>query len=117
MLKVYPIRPKLFEPVRPLGVNDSDWPVVVGLTFVTFIVLFWTGFVVQAFFAGLGVLGGSIFFFNWARMGRRRGWLRYKIRAAFAPKLRGRTLGCDHARYRDQPCYILDAEEHADLPA
>src|SRR5213082_1281230 len=114
-LKLFPIRPKLFEPVRPLGVADGDWPWVVGLTFTVFIFLFWTGFVVQSFFVGLGVLGGSIFFFNWARMGRKPGWLRYKLRAARTPRLRGRTLGSDHSRYKAQPPYLLDADEHSDL--
>lgn len=114
-LKIFPIRPQIYEPVRMLGVNDGDWPFVIGLTLSSFIFPFLLGYVLVAFFAWIGVAGGSIAFFNWARMGRRPLWLWFKLRSLIESAVSGRTLGCDHRKREEQVAWILDAEDHEDL--
>ena len=61
------------------------------------------------------LFGGSVAFFNWARIGRRPLWLWHRLRSLVESGYRGRSLGCDHRKRREQLPFIIDAEEHEDL--
>lgn len=115
MLKIFPIRPQIYEPVRRLGVPDSDWPVIIILTLASFAIPYMLGHAAVALFAWLGALGASVGFFNWARIGRRPLWLWHMLRSFLESGYRGRALGADHRGREEQLTWILDADEHPDL--
>jgi hypothetical protein len=114
-LRIFPIRPQIFEQVRRLGVPDGDWPVVIIVTLASFATPYILGHPGVALFSWLGALGGSVAFFNWARIGRRPLWLWHRLRSLFESGYRGRSLGCDHRKRQEQLPFIIDAEEHEDL--
>jgi hypothetical protein len=82
-LPVYALRPMLYRPVSRLGVNLEDWPLLLGGTFLGYSLVFffrlrWRGIPLE-FFGGLFVFLVLTMFFNWARLGRPRFFLRDEI--------------------------------------
>ena len=87
-LPVYPFRPMLYRPVSRLGVNLEDWPLLLAGTFVGYSIVFffklrWRGIPLE-FFGGLIAFLSLTVFFNWARLGRPRFFLRDELHLWFS---------------------------------
>lgn len=84
-MKYLPIRAEIYNPSVIIGVRDSDLKYVFIITVAALIipVIFdwYIGAIPLSAVAVPIALGGSVLFFNWARVGKRSRFLEYKIKS------------------------------------
>ncbi len=113
-MRARPIRSRIYLPVLKLGLVATDWKYVGGITMLTYVGLYPTGWKVWSvpvfMLAGILVAALSYFFFYFTRVGRRSHWLEHTFRAWRESPIRRRHLPIDHPLGGYRPWIISDEE-------
>ncbi|HEX8096725.1 MAG TPA: hypothetical protein VF507_01760 [Pyrinomonadaceae bacterium] len=109
-----PVRSQIYAPIRRFFVNDSDWPFVFVITFLSFIVPYyyrWTLFGLPLSpFSCLAALCAGVAFFSWTVQGKRPRWLKHWLRSKREKPLRGRALAADLGSAYNSSPFLLNPE-------
>lgn len=120
-MRARPVRSRIYLPVKRLGVNIDDWKYVAGLTLIAYAGAFFLNLqpyhVPLEYITGFSTLVGSIAFFNWVRVGRRPGWLYYRLRGLFTNNVTRGLLPGDRRFGRRHASWLYAEPEVLSQPA
>ena len=99
MLKLRPLRARIYQPITRFGVVASDWKYIIAISVacyaVPMVLRMSLGGIPLFLIAGPGAMFVTYAFFYWTRVGKEPGWLRHQWRSLLRRQVERGTLPAD----------------------
>ena len=102
MLRLRPIRARIYQPILRFGVVAGDWKYILAISVICYVgpmvLRMSLGSVPLCLVAAPVALFLSYSFFYWSRVGKEPGWLQHQWRALIGCEIERGTLPADRAK-------------------